>query len=101
MSCARNSIIELIKDVVTEIKSKMEGTPPHGKIEKKKVTACKANTYDLYIQLSVPSCVYTCSPDAVTSVDLQCFFGDPLLPQDELIRSTRSPARRYKTHYTD
>jgi CRP-like cAMP-binding protein/Fe-S-cluster-containing hydrogenase component 2 len=92
--------LETIKEVRTEIKGK-EGVPPQVKVEKKKVTAYKANTCDLCTQLSVPSCVYACPHDAAKRVDPQHFFGDALVAQEELIERVWSPKRRYKTHHTE
>jgi Fe-S-cluster-containing hydrogenase component 2 len=81
------------------VKSTQEGVPPTIKIEKKKVTASKANTCDLCTQLSTPSCVYACPHDAAKRVDPQRFFGDALTAQDELIKKQWSP-RHYETHHT-
>jgi CRP-like cAMP-binding protein/Fe-S-cluster-containing hydrogenase component 2 len=91
--------LEVIKEVKTEVKSTQEGVPPKIKIEKKKITAYKANTCDLCTQLSTPSCVYACPHDAAKRVDPQRFFGDALLAQDELMQKQLSP-RRYQTHHT-
>jgi CRP-like cAMP-binding protein/Fe-S-cluster-containing hydrogenase component 2 len=92
--------LEVIKEVKTEVKSKVEGVPPTVKIEKKKSTAYKANTCDLCTQLSVPSCVYACPHDAAKRVDPQRFFGDALLAQDALMEKEWAPARHYETHHT-
>ena len=92
--------LEVIKEVKTEIKSKVEGVPPTIKIEKKKTTAYKANTCDLCTQLSTPSCVYACPHDAAKRVDPQRFFGDALLAQEELLGEEFAPVRRYETHHT-
>ena len=86
--------LEVIKEVKTEVKSKIEGAPPTVKIEKKKTTAYKANTCDLCTQLSTPSCVYACPHDAAKRVDPQRFFV-----QDELIAKQWSP-EHYETHHT-
>jgi CRP-like cAMP-binding protein len=91
--------IEVMKEIKTEVKSTQEGVPPTIKIEKKKVTASKANTCDLCTQLSTPSCVYACPHDAAKRVDPQRFFGDALTAQDELIKKQWSP-RHYETHHT-
>jgi Fe-S-cluster-containing hydrogenase component 2 len=91
--------LEVIKEIRTEVKSTQEGVPPTIKIEKKKVTASKANTCDLCTQLSTPSCVYACPHDAAKRVDPQRFFGDALTAQDELIKKQWSP-RHYETHHT-
>jgi CRP-like cAMP-binding protein len=91
--------LEMIKEIRTEVKSTQEGVPPKIKIEKKKVTASKANTCDLCTQLSTPSCVYACPHDAAKRVDPQRFFGDVLTAQDELIKKQWSP-RHYETHHT-
>jgi CRP-like cAMP-binding protein/Fe-S-cluster-containing hydrogenase component 2 len=92
--------LETIKEIKTEIKGK-DGAPPQVKIERKKMTAYKANTCDLCTQLSIPSCVYACPHDAAKRVDPQRFFGDALLAQDELLQRIWSPARHYKTHHTE
>ena len=92
--------LETIKEIKTEIKGK-EGAPPQVKIERKKMTAYKANTCDLCTQLSIPSCVYACPHDAAKRVDPQRFFGDAFLAQDELLQRVWSPARHYKTHHTE
>ncbi len=92
--------LEVIKEVKTEIKSKVEGVPPTVKIEKKKTTAYKANTCDLCTQLSTPSCVYACPHDAAKRVDPQRYFGDALIAQDELMKTKWSPVRHYETHHT-
>jgi Fe-S-cluster-containing hydrogenase component 2 len=92
--------LEVIKEVKTEIKSDKEGAPPKVKIEKKKTTAYKANTCDLCMQLSTPSCVYACPHDAAKRVEPRRFFGDALLAQDELIQRAWSPAQHYETHHT-
>jgi CRP-like cAMP-binding protein len=91
--------LEVMKEIRTEVKSPLEGVPPTVKIEKKKVTASKANTCDLCTQLSTPSCVYACPHDAAKRVDPQRFFGDVLTAQDELIKKQWSP-RHYETHHT-
>ena len=91
--------LEVMKEIRTEVKSPLEGVPPTIKIEKKKVTASKANTCDLCTQLSTPSCVYACPHDAAKRVDPQRFFGDVLTAQDELIKKQWSP-RHYETHHT-
>src|SRR5437016_3321626 len=71
------------------------------KIEKKKMTAYKANTCDLCTQLSTPSCVYACPHDAAKRVDPQRFFGDAITAQSELIGATWAPMpARYETHHT-
>ena len=92
--------LEVMKEVKTEIKGK-EGAPPQVKIEKKKMTAYKANTCDLCTQLSTPSCVYACPHDAAKRVDPQRFFGDAILAQSEMIGASfkQTPAR-YETHHT-
>jgi Fe-S-cluster-containing hydrogenase component 2 len=92
--------LETIKEIKTEIKGK-DGAPPQVKIERKKMTAYKANTCDLCTQLSIPSCVYACPHDAAKRVDPQRFFGDASLAQDELLQRVWSPARHYKTHHTE
>src|SRR6266436_4030275 len=92
--------LETIKEIKTEIKGK-DGAPPQVKIEKKKMTAYKANTCDLCTQLSIPSCVYACPHDAAKRVDPQRFFGDASVAQDELLQRVWSPARHYKTHHTE
>ena len=92
--------LETIKEIKTEIKGK-DGAPPQVKIERKKMTAYKANTCDLCTQLSIPSCVYACPHDAAKRVDPQRFFGDAFLAQDELLQQIWSPARHYKTHHTE
>jgi CRP-like cAMP-binding protein/Fe-S-cluster-containing hydrogenase component 2 len=92
--------LEVIKEVKTEIKSKVEGGAPTVKIEKKKTTAYKANTCDLCTQLSTPSCVYACPHDAAKRVDPQRFFGDAIMAQTELIGGTWAPSSRYDTHHT-
>jgi len=92
--------LETIREVKTEIKGK-EGEPSQIKIEKKKITAYKANTCDLCTQLSVPSCVYACPHDAAKRVDPQRFFGDALLAQEKVLKRAWSPARHYKTHHTE
>src|SRR2546423_13466372 len=76
--------LEVMKEVKTEIKAK-DGAPAQVKVEKKKITAYKANTCDLCTQLSTPSCVYACPHDAAKRVDPQRFFGDAILAQSELI----------------
>jgi len=91
--------LEVMKEIKTEIKGK-DGTPPQVKIEKKKMTAYKANTCDLCTQLSTPSCVYACPHDAAKRVDPQRFFGDAIETQSELIGATWQPASRYETHHT-
>src|SRR6266567_1256594 len=92
--------LEVRKEVKTEIKGK-EGVPPQVKIEKKKMTAYKANTCDLCTQLSTPSCVYACPHDAAKRVDPQRFFGDAITAQSELIGATWAPMpARYETHHT-
>jgi Fe-S-cluster-containing hydrogenase component 2 len=91
--------LEVIKEVKTEVKSTTEGAAPTIKIEKKKITAYKANTCDLCTQLSTPSCVYACPHDAAKRVDPQRFFGDALLAQDELISKEWSPDH-YQKHHT-
>src|SRR4051812_741185 len=92
--------LEVIKEVKTEVKSKVEGVPPTVKIEKKKTTAYKANTCDLCTQLSTPSCVYACPHDAAKRVDPQRFFGDALEMQNQLFDDKWTPARRYETRHT-
>jgi Fe-S-cluster-containing hydrogenase component 2 len=92
--------LEVIKEIKTEVKPDKEGAPAKIKIEKKKMTAYKANTCDLCTQLSVPSCVYACPHDAAKRVDPRRFFGDALLAQDELVRSAWSPAQHYEAHHT-
>ena len=92
--------LEVIKEVKTEIKSKVEGVPPTVKFEKKKTTAYKANTCDLCTQLSTPSCVYACPHDAAKRVDPQRYFGDALIAQDELMKTKWSPVHHYETHHT-
>src|SRR5947209_9042693 len=91
--------LEVMKEVKTEIKGN-EGAPPQVKIEKKKITAYKANTCDLCTQLSTPSCVYACPHDAAKRVDPQRFFGDAITAQSELIGKTWAPTSRYETHHT-
>jgi CRP-like cAMP-binding protein len=91
--------LEVMKEVKTEVKSPTAGAPPTIKIEKKKITAYKANTCDLCTQLSTPSCVYACPHDAAKRVDPQRFFGDALLAQDELMRKQWS-SDRYEAHRT-
>jgi Fe-S-cluster-containing hydrogenase component 2 len=91
---------DVMKEIKTEIKSKVEGVPPQVKIEKKKTTAFKANTCDLCTELSVPSCVYACPHDAAKRVDPKRFFGAALLAQEELLNEAWTPARKYKTHHT-
>src|SRR6202011_426349 len=92
--------LEVMKEVKTEIKGK-EGAPAQVKIEKKKITAYKANTCDLCTQLSTPSCVYACPHDAAKRVDPQRFFGDAITAQSELIGKTWAPMPpRYETHHT-
>jgi Fe-S-cluster-containing hydrogenase component 2 len=81
------------------VKSDKEGVAPRIKIEKKKITAYKANTCDLCTQLSTPSCVYACPHDAAKRVDPQRFFGDALVAQDELMAKQLSP-QLYETHHT-
>jgi CRP-like cAMP-binding protein len=92
--------LEVMKEIKTEVKSKVEGVPPTIKIEKKKMTAYKANTCDLCTQLSTPSCVYACPHDAAKRVDPQRFFGDAITAQSELIGETWAPASRYESHHT-
>lgn len=92
--------LEIIKEIKTEVKPDKEGTPAKIKIEKKKMTAYKANTCDLCTQLSVPSCVYACPHDAAKRVDPRRFFGDTLLAQDERVRRAWSPAQHYEAHHT-
>src|SRR6266480_3743350 len=92
--------LEVMKEVKTEIKG-IEGAPAQVKIEKKKMTAYKANTCDLCTQLSTPSCVYACPHDAAKRVDPQRFFGDAITAQSELIGKTWAPMpARYETHHT-
>src|SRR5438874_4023459 len=92
--------LEVMKEVKTEIKG-TEGAPAQVKIEKKKMTAYKANTCDLCTQLSTPSCVYACPHDAAKRVDPQRFFGDAITAQSELIGKTWAPMpARYETHHT-
>jgi Fe-S-cluster-containing hydrogenase component 2 len=92
--------LELMKEVKTEIKGK-EGAPAQVKIEKKKITAYKANTCDLCTQLSTPSCVYACPHDAAKRVDPQRFFSDAITAQSELIGQTWAPMPpRYQAHRT-
>jgi CRP-like cAMP-binding protein/Fe-S-cluster-containing hydrogenase component 2 len=91
--------LEVMREVKTEIKG-AEGEPPQVKVEKKKMTAYKANTCDLCTQLSTPSCVYACPHDAAKRVDPQRFFGDAIMAQSELIGETWKPASRYETHHT-
>jgi CRP-like cAMP-binding protein len=91
--------LEVIKEIKTEIKSETEGAPPKIKIEKKKITAYKANTCDLCTQLSTPSCVYACPHDAAKRVDPQRFFGDALLEHEEVMQKQWSP-QHYETHHT-
>src|SRR6266566_1065998 len=92
--------LEVMKEVKTEIKG-TEGAPAQVKIEKKKMTAYKANTCDLCTQLSTPSCVYACPHDAAKRVDPQRFFGDAITAQSELIGATWAPMpARYETHHT-
>jgi CRP-like cAMP-binding protein/Pyruvate/2-oxoacid:ferredoxin oxidoreductase delta subunit len=91
--------LEVIRETKTEVKSPIEGAPSTIKIEKKKVTAYKANTCDLCTQLSTPSCVYACPHDAAKRVDPQRFFGDALLAQEELMAKQWSPDR-YRKHHT-
>ena len=91
---------EVMKEVKTETKSKVEGEPPTVKIDKKKMTAYKANTCDLCTQLSTPSCVYACPHDAAKRVDPRRFFGDAISAQSELIGSAWAPLPRYETHHT-
>ncbi|HEV7393339.1 MAG TPA: cyclic nucleotide-binding domain-containing protein, partial [Burkholderiales bacterium] len=91
--------LEVMKEVKTEIKGK-EGAPAQVKIEKKKITAYKANTCDLCTQLSTPSCVYACPHDAAKRVDPQRFFSDAIETQSELIGETWAPVSRYETHRT-
>jgi CRP-like cAMP-binding protein/Fe-S-cluster-containing hydrogenase component 2 len=93
--------LETVREIRTEVKPATAGAPPTVKIEKKKMTAYKANTCDLCTQLSVPSCVYACPHDAAKRVDPQRFFADGLIAQDQLLESAWSPARRYKTHHTE
>ena len=92
--------LEVIKEVKTEVKSDREGVPAKVRIEKKKTTVYKANTCDLCMQLSTPSCVYACPHDAAKRVDPQRFFGDAIMGQSELIAATWAPAPRYDTHRT-
>jgi len=92
--------LETIKEIKTEIKGK-DGAAAQVKIERKKMTAYKANTCDLCTQLSIPSCVYACPHDAAKRVDPQRFFGDTFLAQDELLQRIWSPARHCKTHHTE
>jgi CRP-like cAMP-binding protein/ferredoxin-like protein FixX len=92
--------LEVIKEVKTEIKSKVEGAPPTVKIEKKKTTAYKANTCDLCTQLSTPSCVYACPHDAAKRVDPERFFDDAINAQSELFGALDAPISRYETHRT-
>ena len=91
--------LEVMKETKTEVKSPTPGVPPTIKIEKKKVTAYKANTCDLCTQLSTPSCVYACPHDAAKRVDPQRFFGDALLAQEQVMQKQWSP-RHYETHHT-
>jgi len=92
--------LEVMKEIKTEIKGK-DGAPAQVKIEKKKMTAYKANTCDLCTQLSTPSCVYACPHDAAKRVDPQRFFGDAITAQSELIGATWAPMpARYETHHT-
>jgi len=92
--------LEVMKEIKTEIKGK-DGAPAQVKIEKKKMTAYKANTCDLCTQLSTPSCVYACPHDAAKRVDPQRFFGDAITAQSELIGATWAPLpARYETHHT-
>src|SRR5213082_567547 len=92
--------LEVMKEIKTEIKGK-DGAPAQVKIEKKKMTAYKANTCDLCTQLSTPSCVYACPHDAAKRVDPQRFFGDAITAQSELIGKTWAPMpARYETHHT-
>src|SRR5260370_4537435 len=93
--------LEVIKEVKTEIKSDKEGAPPKVEIEKKKITAYKANTCDLCTQLSTPSCVYACPHDAAKRVDPQRFFSNAITAQSELIGQTWAPMPpRYQAHRT-
>src|SRR5436309_7698510 len=92
--------LEVMREIKTEIKG-TEGAPAQVKIEKKKMTAYKANTCDLCTQLSTPSCVYACPHDAAKRVDPQRFFGDAITAQSELIGKTWEPMpARYETHRT-
>jgi CRP-like cAMP-binding protein len=91
--------LEVMRETKTEVKSPIEGAAPTIKIEKKKVTAYKANTCDLCTQLSTPSCVYACPHDAAKRVDPQRFFGDALLAQEELMAKQWSPDH-YRKHHT-
>ena len=91
---------DVMKEIKTEVKSKTEGVPPTVKVEKKKVTAYKANTCDLCTQLSTPSCVYACPHDAAKRVDPQRFFGDAISAQSELVGAAWAPTSRYETHRT-
>jgi CRP-like cAMP-binding protein len=91
--------LEVIKEVKTEVKSTQPGVAPTIKIEKKKMTAYKANTCDLCTQLSTPSCVYACPHDAAKRVDPQRFFGDAIVAQDELMATQWSP-QHYEKHHT-
>jgi len=91
--------LEVIKEIKTEVKSEQAGVPPRIKIEKKKITAYKANTCDLCTQLSTPSCVYACPHDAAKRVDPQRFFGDALLAHEEVMQKQWSP-EHYETHHT-
>lgn len=91
--------LEVIKEVKTEVKSATPGAAPTVRVEKKKITAYKANTCDLCTQLSTPSCVYACPHDAAKRVDPQRFFGDALQAQDELIATQWSPDH-YRKHHT-
>src|SRR6266446_2969687 len=92
--------LEVMKEIKTEIEGK-DGAPAQVKIEKKKMTAYKANTCDLCTQLSTPSCVYACPHDAAKRVDPQRFFGDAITAQSELIGATWAPMpARYETHHT-
>src|SRR5437667_9408835 len=91
--------LEVMKEIKTEIKGK-DGAPAQVKIEKKKMTAYKANTCDLCTQLSTPSCVYACPHDAATRVDPRRFFSGAIEAQTTLFKTADSAARLLKAHLT-
>src|SRR6184192_3578180 len=94
--------IDVVKEIRTEVKSAQPGVAPKIKIEKKKTTAYKANTCDLYTQLSTPSCVYACPHDAAKRVDPRRFFSSVIEAQTMFFKTTTdSTAGRRKRHLTD